>query len=197
MEIQFKTELTGTHTVLRKTEIRDAEDIYNWRSGPSGTFLRQPPGYNLQSQVEWIKSRGAKEINYVIYDKNNNQKVGTIGIYDVNSEDRVANIGRLLLSDVYLGTSNPFGLEALLLTYDYLFNEMEFRKMTGDILATNTAMVKLQKFLGMKEEGFLEKHVVINGKEHDLHIMSIFRDQFNNSYKKKIAFLLRSFNKDN
>jgi len=194
MENQFKNIITGKHIILRKVEVGDAADIFKWRSGESGKFLRQPVGYSIQGQVDWINSRTDKEINYIILSRKTQEKVGTIGIYDVNNEDKVANVGRLLLNETYLGTSNPFGLEALLLCYDYLFNEMLFRKMTGDILATNTGMVKLQKFLGMREEGFLEKHVVINGMLHDLHIMSIFKEEFNDKYKKKIDFLLKSFN---
>ena len=116
-----------------------------------------------------------------------------ISIYDVNSEDKVADVGRLLLSDNYLTKSNPYGLEALLLGYNYVFNVMNLRKITGVIAAVNMTMVKLQLFLGMKQEGYLENHTLINGKFEDLHIMSIFKDEFNNTYTKKINFLLKSF----
>ncbi len=193
MEIKFQEIIVGSHIVLRKTGLEDAQDIYNWRSGISGQHMRQPEGYSVKSQEDWIKSRGSNEINYIILDKNTNKKVGTIGIYDVNSIDKVANVGRLLLSDEYLGKSNPYGLEALLLGYDYALNVLDFRKITGDILATNEAMFKLQKFLGMKQEGYLEKHVIIHGKLEDLYIMSIFKEQFNSVYKTKINFLLKSF----
>lgn len=193
MEIKFQDTIVGKHIILRKTELGDAQDVYNWRSGISGQHMRQPDGYSVKSQEDWIKSRGPNEINYIILDKNTNKKVGTIGIYEVNSIDKVANVGRLLLSDEYLGKSTPYGLEALLLGYDYVLNVMDFRKITGDILATNVAMFKLQKFLGMTQEGYLEKHVIIHGKLEDLYIMSIFKEQFNSNYKNKINFLLKAF----
>lgn len=193
MEPMFEDRLTGKYVILRKIEMADAEDIYKWRRGSGGVFLRQPENYSVKMQQDWILGRSNKEINYIITDRITNEKLGTIGIYEVNIEDKVANIGRLIIKDEYLTKSHPYGLESLLLTYDYLFNTMQFRKMTGDILATNKAMYKLQLFLGMKQEGYLEKHVVINGKEEDLYIMSIFKDQFENSYKKKIGFLLKGF----
>jgi RimJ/RimL family protein N-acetyltransferase len=71
---------------------------------------------------------------------------------------------------------------------------MNFRKITGIIAASNISMVKLQLFLGMKQEGYLDKHTLINGNFDDLYILSIFKDQFNNNYIKKINFLLKSFN---
>ena len=163
MEIKFQEIIIGEHIILRKITINDAKDIYHWRSSISGKYMRQPKDYSEKSQEEWIKNRSSKEINYIIFDKKSNKKVGTIGIYDVNVIDKVANVGRLILGDEYLGKSNPYGLEALLLSYDYVLNVMDYRKITGDILGTNESMFKLQKFLGMKQEGYLEKHTLING----------------------------------
>ena len=193
MDIKFQENIEGNHIILKKIGLDDAQEIYNWRSGISGRYLRQPEGYSLSSQEDWIKSRSSNEINYVIFDKITNKKVGTIGIYEVNRIDKVANVGRLLLSDEHLGKSTPFGLEALLLGYDYVLNRLDFRKITGDILASNEAMYKLQIFLGMKQEGYLKKHVNINGKFENLYILSIFKEEFNNYYKKKVNFLLKSF----
>ena len=195
MENRFEQILNGNFIVLKKTGTDDAEDIYKWRSGEGGKYLRQPENYSLEAQKKWIASRGDQEINYIILDKFSNEKVGTISIYDVNETDKVANVGRLLLSDDYLVKSNPYGLEAMLLCYDYVFNKMNFRKITGDIVATNGAMVKLQNYLGMTQEGLLSKHVLINGVYEDLHIMSLFAEVFENQYKKRVNIFLKAFNK--
>jgi len=194
MKLEFRKIIEGDFIILRKVKIEDAEDIFIWRSGQSGRFLRQPEGYSVAMQQAWIKSRSDKEINYIIQDKKTLEKVGMISIYEVNTEDKVAEVGRLLLSDIYLTKSNPYGLEALSLGYNYVFNVMNFRKITGIIAASNISMVKLQLFLGMKQEGYLDKHTLINGNFDDLYILSIFKDQFNNNYIKKINFLLKSFN---
>ncbi len=195
MEIKFEDSLIGDFITLKKTEVEDAPNIYKWRTGAGGQFMRQPDNYSVQSQVEWIRCRSKNEINYIIFDNISGKKVGAIGIYDVNLLDQVSNVGRLIISDEYYGKSTPYGLEALLLTYDYVFNKMNFRKITGDILANNQAMYKLQVFLGMVQEGFLKNHVIINGQLYDLYIMSIFKEQFNAIYSKKVRFLLQNFKK--
>ncbi len=102
MEIKFDTTITGEFIILRKVEVSDAEDIFNWRSGHSGRFLHHPKGYSVDMQKAWIKNRNDKEINYIIQDKKTLEKVGTISIYEVNLADKVAEVGRLLLSDSYL-----------------------------------------------------------------------------------------------
>jgi RimJ/RimL family protein N-acetyltransferase len=193
MEHKFQEVLTGKHIILRKAEEKDAEDMYHWRSSYSGRFMRVSSDFSVENQRKWIRSRGDNEINYVIIDKQTNESVGAISILDVNEADKIASVGRLLLDDKFLTQSRPYGLEALLLTYEYVFNVMNFRKMTGEILEMNEAMVKLQKFLGMKQEGLLEKHVLILNDYRNICIMSIFKEDFNNTYKKKVEFLLKSF----
>ena len=193
MEIKFDNIILGEFITLRKVEFSDAQDIFTWRSGHSGRFLHHPDGYSVSMQEAWIKSRTEQEINYIILDKKTLEKVGMISIYEVNHDDKVAEVGRLLLNDTYLTTSRPYGLEALLLCYNYVFNVMNFRKITGIIAAVNVSMVKLQLFLGMKQEGYLEKHTFINSSFEDLHILSLFKGQFNSTYTKKINFLLKSF----
>lgn len=170
----------------------DATDIYRWRTSRSGRYMRKVEGYSVESQREWMASRGSNEVNYIICDIATEQKVGTVGIYDINWVDKVANVGRLLLDEEFLTKSTPYGLEALKLTYDYLFNTMDFHKMTGDILGLNTDMFKLQTFLGMKQEGYLKEHVWIEGEYRDLYIMSIFKPDFSR-YSKKVNMLLNNF----
>jgi diamine N-acetyltransferase len=190
----FKKLLEGDFIFLRKVEETDAQDIFEWRTSSSGKFLRQPDNYSVNLQIEWIKSRSDNEINYIIYSKSESKKVGMISIYDVNFADKVTDVGRLLLEESYLKKSNPYGMEALSLAYGYVFNSMLFRKITGVIAAKNAEMYKLQKFLGMHQEGYLKRHTIIGGVELDLYVMSIFRDEFP-GYSNKIKLLLRGFKK--
>lgn len=193
MSIKLEPVITGQYIVLRKAAVADAEDMYNWRSGYAGRYMRVSPDFSVANQAKWIESRSDKEMNYIIVDKQTQQSVGAISILDLNEADLVGSVGRLLLDEKYLQESKPYGLEALLLTYDYVFNTLNFRKITGEILKANEGMVKLQKFLGMTQEGLLEKHVLIKDAYEDICIMSLFRDKFNDTYRKKTNFLLKSF----
>lgn len=196
MEIKFENIISGDFITLRKVGFSDAQDIFTWRSGHSGRFLHHPDGYSVSMQEAWIKSRTEEEINYIILDKKTLEKVGMISIYEVNQNDKVAEVGRLLLNEIYLTKSNPYGLEALSICYDYVLNKMQFRKITGTIAAININMLKLQLFLGMRQEGLLVAHTLIDNQYTDIHILSIFNDQFNNVYNKKIKFLLKPFLND-
>jgi RimJ/RimL family protein N-acetyltransferase len=192
MSNKFNEEIQGEYIVLKKVTPDDAEIMYKWRSGPSGKFLRVSSDFSVENQLKWINSRPDSEINYVVYDKKTGEKVGTVSIYDVNHYDKLANVGRLLLADEYLTKSSPYGLEALKIAYGEVFNFLKFRKITGDIFYENANMIKLQKFLGMKEEGVLKQHSFINGHYGNLHILSLFAEEYP-KYAAKIDMLLKGF----
>jgi RimJ/RimL family protein N-acetyltransferase len=193
MEFEFLNELKGQFVLLQKVTPDDAELIYHWRTGLSGKYLRQPEGYDLNMQRAWISSRNGSEINYIIRDVRTLEPVGMIGIYNLNGIDKVAEVGRLLLDESYLNKSTPYGLEALLLTYDFVFTVMKYRKISGVVAAKNSFMVKLQLFLGMTQEGYLKEHIWLSDGYEDVHVLSIFQKEFESVYKKKIRFLLKGF----
>jgi RimJ/RimL family protein N-acetyltransferase len=172
--------------------VEDAEDIYRWRTSISGQYLHQPLGYSVESQKKWIVSRTSDEMNYIIYD--GDKKTGMVAIHDLNYDDLVGSVGRLILDEKYLHKRTPYGLEALLLTYDYVFNAIGFRKITGVILGLNKRVFSLQEFLGMEQEGYLKRHVILNGKEEDLYIMSLFKEGFE-GYLKRINYILNDHSK--
>ena len=186
----FKEKITRRYVTLLKVSVHDAEDIYRWRTSKSGEFLHQPLNYSVESQRKWITSRTGEEINYIIYRNDLMEKVGMVSIYEVNYEDMVTNVGRLILDEKYIHNKTPYGLESLLITYDYAFNTMGFRKITGVILGSNVKVYELQKYLGMTQEGYLKAHVMISDHFEDLYIMSLFSDEFT-GYSEKLKALLR------
>ena len=194
MDLKQYKKIEGQFITLELVTEDDAQDIYNWRTSESGAFLNQPLNYSVQSQAAWIKNRPQNEINFIIYSKEEQPlKKGMISIVDIDRQNRKAEVGRLLLDAKYLNESNPYGLESLKITYDLVLNGWEFNKIHGTILSLNTGMIKLQKFLGMEEEGVLRKHLLINNEYTDLHLFSIFRSGLNKTYLPRVNFLLKSF----
>ena len=188
----FRDNIFGEFVYLDKVMLSDAEYIYKWRSSKSGELLHRPGGYSIESQRKWIESRPDTEVNYIICDNNTGREVGMIGIYDVNVIDKVSNCGRLILDYKYIEQGSPYGLEALILCYSYIFNEMGFRKITGTINARNEKVISLQSYLGMTQEGSLKKHTLTQGKYEDLLIFSLFAEKFE-GYKEKVNKLLEKY----
>ena len=193
MDLKAYRILKGEFVELHEITLADAEAIYNWRIGASGQFMNQPDGYSIESQRKWMETRPANEINYMIVSKRSGNKVGMIAIVGISDQDRNAEVGRLLLAPEFLKLSNPYGLEALKICCNVILNEWGFNKIYGNVLSENKPMLKMQKYLGMVEEGNLRQQKVIHGKIYDLHLVAIFSDTLNKSYLPKISMLLKAF----
>ena len=187
--------IEGQFIRLKAISEDDALEVYRWRTSESGMYLNQPSGYDVESQRQWIKNKAhsESEINFIIYSKESNEKVGMISILDIDNKNKRAEVGRLLLDVKYLNVSNPFGLEALKITYDIVLNKWGLNKIYGSISSANENMIKLQRYLGMEEEGVLRNHLLYNGNLVDLHLFSLFAAQINSKYLPRINFLLKSF----
>ena len=192
----FKKEslIEGDFILLREINLEDAESIFNWRIGVSGQYMNQPDGYCLQMQKSWMSNRPENEINYIIIDKKSNQSVGMVAIVGISEQDKNAEIGRLLLAPEFLKKSNPYGLEALKLCSNQILNEWGFHKIYGNVLSENIPMLKLQKYLGMIEEGLLKDQKKIKGEMYDLHLVALFENNFRTKYIPRISMLLKAFN---
>lgn len=187
--------ISGEFIELKEITPGDSEIIFNWRTGSSGNFMNQPDGYSLQMQNQWIANRPGNEINYMISDKASGAKVGMIAIVGISEQDKNAEIGRLLLGPEFLGKSNPYGLEALKLCAVEIMVTWKMNKIYGNVLSENAPMLKLQKYLGMKEEGLLKMQKSIKGVFYDLHLVALFKEDFEQYYLPRLNLLLKSFTK--
>ncbi len=194
MDLSIYKLIEGNFINLHIINEDDAEDIYRWRTSESSAYLNKPVNYSIESQKAWIQSRHKNEINFIIYSKGSSpEKVGMISIVDIDTQNKKAEVGRLLLDAKYLSASTPFGLEALKITYSLVLNEWKFNKIYGSILASNAGMIKLQKYLGMDEEGVFKQHLFLNNQYLDLHMFAIFIPAFNSKYLPRLNLLLKSF----
>lgn len=186
---KFPVIIQGEFIVLSKVMEQDAQFIYDLRTSKSAEYLNCPEGYTIEMQLKWQERRTGYEVNYIIYDSVGALKVGMVSIYDCDWDNGVSNVGRLLLRDQFVHKSTPYGLEALKLTYGYVFNEMKFRKISGTINSKNEKVYDLQKFLGMSEEGFFVDHVLLKGEPQSLYFLSLFKEDFP-EYSARIDLLL-------
>ncbi len=193
MDLSTYRTLTGDFVELKEITSADAELIYNWRIDVSGQLMNQPTGYSLEMQKKWMETRPSNEINYMIVSRASGQKVGMIAIVAISEQDKNAEVGRLLLAPQFLKVSNPYGLEALKLSYNLVLNGWGFNKVYGNVLSGNKPMLRMQKYLGMAEEGILRQQKILHGEIYDLHLVAIFTKEFNKSYLPKLAILLRAF----
>lgn len=84
-------------------------------------------------------------------------------------------------SDVTIGTDHRrkgYATEAVVLLMRFMFAERRYHKCVAAIFAHNEASLALHRRLGFTEEGRLREHVFIAGRHHDLVMMGMLANEF-------------------
>lgn len=71
-----------------------------------------------------------------------------------------------------------YGAEAVVLLLRFMFAERRYHKCLGAIFAHNEASLALTRGLGFTEEGRLREHVFFAGRHHDLVMIGVLANEF-------------------
>jgi RimJ/RimL family protein N-acetyltransferase len=103
------------------------------------------------------------------------QHIGNINAY-VDSVHSVADIGIVVGEKDYWGKG--IATEAYRLAMDFLFRDIQIRKITVGTLAVNTGMIHVMEKLGLKPDGVRVKQSLFEGQEVDMIHMAMFRNEY-------------------
>ena len=70
------------------------------------------------------------------------------------------------------------GYEALKATINFLFTDLNIRKITVGTLSVNQEMINLAYKIGMENDGARLKHEIFNGEPVDILHFSLFNDNY-------------------
>lgn len=180
--------LVGQHVDLRPLTVKDAEPTFRWRSSTRAGMLNQGAG-SVEEQARWIERRPASERNYVIALKTG-EAVGMLSLVDIDHHNSRAETGRFLIGEEERVKGVPAAVEAMGLLYDLAFNRLGLSRLYGTVAASNTLMIKWQKFLGMKEEGRLRQHYNIGGVVQDAVCLGILKPEYEAEFLPKARVLM-------
>jgi methionyl-tRNA formyltransferase len=96
----------------------------------------------------------------------------------------------------YLGeTDLPRGSGTIMgyLSMNYVFEEIQIRKVSGEVLDFNEPSQKLFRRLGFTEEGRLRQHVLKNGRYADVVLFSLLAGKWRGSERTRVENLLNSY----
>jgi len=180
--------INGTFVNLIPLSIEDAEITFEWRNIERVQYLNKG-ATNVAEQRTWIANRPKSEVNWIITLKQSGTKVGMLSLLNINTIARNAESARFLIGDEDAVRGIPVAAEAMRNLYDFAFGYLNLNKVYGQIAASNKAMIKWQKYLGMKQEGLLREHLMINGELQDAVVMGILSEEYT-SIKKKFDVLI-------
>jgi diamine N-acetyltransferase len=168
--------LRGEFVNLRPLEVADAELTLRWRSAERARFLNAG-ARTVEQQAGWIAGRPDSEHNYVI-ELTDARPVGMVSLTGIDPVNRHGEPGRFLIGDEAAVAGIPAAVEAMKLLYRLAFDEIGLVRVCGIVAAENTLMVKWQKFLGMREEGRLRNHLLLDGRFQDAVFLGLLVEDY-------------------
>lgn len=138
--------LKGKFVNLREVTTDDAEFILKLRCDEKKSKFLHKTEYNVEKQVDYIKSYLKKDDEwYFIVENKNHKPLGTVRIYDVKGKQYTG--GSWLMVDE---ASPSEVLEGSLLLRNYAFNVLGFEKDFYDVRKGNKKVVRYHKICGAK-----------------------------------------------
>jgi RimJ/RimL family protein N-acetyltransferase len=140
----------GQFVTLKPIDESDFEEIIRWRNDPDiNRYLNQSYRLDLDLQKKWYNESylNSNDILFIIIANEEKKKIGTIGINDLNLEKKIGILGRLLIGEVEYRGSKEL-IEAMVLMYDYIFNDLMVENLYGHCVIENEKVLSFDKKFG-------------------------------------------------
>lgn len=164
---------------LRGARIEDAEAILA-ALDPSHTknlqFFHDP--ISLERERAFLRSKIESPTDHlsVVQTVVGDRIVGTVGLHELDKHNRNARIGRLIFREEDRAQGYGAEAEAQLLFRAFLY--FELHKVYARLLWDNTDGQAHYLKLGFKVEGRMREEYFLDGKFHDMTLMSILKSEW-------------------
>lgn len=181
----------GGDVCLRRFNFRqDVEDMFEIMNDPNDQmlFIRKMPFNTLPDFDMWMQNNFKgfyHEFNVITDNQSSYDFLGFVYSYEYSPVDLHCKVC-LVLKKEYRNMG--LGGKILINFLNYLFTDYPLRKVFLTIYDYNKQSLDSNLQAGFIEEGVMKEYRYHNGKFHDLHILSMTREEF---YKRFDKFLNR------
>jgi len=174
--------LTTERLLLRSIKPEDARAVFNYRSDAIANQYQGWTPKTVDDVVDFIENKTSAEFDVyntwhqlVIILKENNELIGDIGLHFLDEEGKQLEIG-CTLNKSYHGKG--FSIEALKETINFLFKDLNKRRIVTSIDPRNLPSIALVERLGLRKEAHFKESILINGEWVDDMIYAMLRDDW-------------------
>ena len=165
--------------VLTLLEEKDEFDIVEWRNRKDiiDSFFSYK-GVTISEHRNWYAKylKDNTRIEFVISKKDDNKKIGTIGLSGIDYRNQKAEYGILIGEKQECGKG--YAQEVSIAVINYAFSELNLQKIKLSVFTDNAIAINLYEKLGFKEEGIWRKEIYKNASFKDVMVMAIFKEEW-------------------
>lgn len=176
-----KNLLKGSKIILTAFREDDLKILEAWYNDVS--FLRNydmissfPMSlYELKPMIEDVKKSPDKFI-FAVRNTSNGEFIGVTGFENILWNNGVATIYIGIGNESYRGVG--IGREALSLTIEFGFEELNLHRIQLTVLSYNTPAIKLYEKVGFKREGTYREFIHRDNKRYDMYLYGLLRKEW-------------------
>jgi len=175
-------QISSDRLLLRPIQIEDADSIFLYRSDSQ---VNQYQGWipkTIFDVHDFIIKKVSTEINrqgtwfqFVIIKKDDNKLIGDIGVHFLASDASQVEMGCTLYREYH---GNGFAFEAVKATINYLFDELDKRRIIASIDSRNQPSIRLIERLGFRKKAHLKESPAPTSECADDLIYAILKDEW-------------------
>lgn len=149
--------------------------VYEWRKSDFvSKFMITTMSIEKKDHYIWFENicNNLKFKYWVIFFKN--IPIGLINLAEIDY------INRNLSAGYYIGDKSYRSIGAMVppYLYNYVFGEMQFRKIYGQVVAGNDGVLKMHALHGFREVGVFKEHLFKNGTFNDLILIELLSENW-------------------
>lgn len=176
--------LKGNNLRLTSLKEEDLNTFENWYNDVK--FLRHydmiaafPKSHpQLLEMLQDIRNSNDRYI-FAVRTMKENKFIGVTGFENILWNNGVAVIYIGIGDNTFRGKG--FGKEALELTMEFGFQELNLHRIQLNVLSYNDPAIKLYENLGFKREGVYREFIHRDGKRYDMYLYGILRSEWEDS----------------
>jgi len=167
---------------LRAFELEDYRIINEWRRDPE---IMAKTGGNVffvssEKDRKWVEDKifnNDLSLYLAICLTESDEMIGYLSVINIDWRNRKAQWGGIIIGRKDLWNKG-YARDAARLMLEYIFLEMGLHRFYGHWLESHSISIKMGERLGFKREGILRDNVFKNGKFHNLVVMSLLKDEY-------------------
>jgi RimJ/RimL family protein N-acetyltransferase len=181
--------IRGERVYLRAHERSDVPLFVTWLNDSVTTsFLSMRAPMSVAMEEAWfervVKEQGADAYRFTICVLDSGQPIGTIGLFAIDRDNGNAGIG-ISIGDRSLW-GHGLGTDAMFALLDFGFGQLRLERLWLEVYDFNTRARRSYEKCGFVLEGTQRRAVFKRGRFHDVHLMSILREEWAAQPRKKM-----------
>lgn len=155
------------------------ELVRNWRNSKQvSQYMYTNHSITKEEHQRWIKKLKTSDTGKAWIIKYDEKPIGLAQLSNIDYTNKTTEWGFYIADKSIRGRG--VGSASLYKLIKYVFDEMKFNKMRTILLENNINAMKLYKKFGFKGEGKIEEKFNRNGKEINVILMGLIKDEWKN-----------------